>query len=39
MERNKRGCLFFDDMSAKPAYYAIQKILLEEAGNCAGIKK
>jgi endo-1,4-beta-xylanase len=28
-ERHKRGCIFFDDRSAKPAYYAIQKVLLE----------
>jgi GH35 family endo-1,4-beta-xylanase len=25
------GCLFYDDFDAKPAYYAIQKVLLEEA--------
>ena len=30
-ERHKRGCIFFDDGSAKPAYYAIQKVLLDTA--------
>ncbi|MBI9019750.1 MAG: endo-1,4-beta-xylanase [Verrucomicrobia bacterium] len=29
--RDKKGCIFFDDMSPKPAYYAIRKTLLEEA--------
>lgn len=28
-ERHKRGCIFFEDRSAKPAYYAIQNVLLE----------
>ncbi len=28
--RDKQGCIFFEDMSAKPAYYAIQKVLLDD---------